>query len=378
VDAVIDVAAVRTNHPIATIVEQSGVPLRPAGRRLVGRCPFHPDREPSFSVYPETQSYFCFGCSAGGDVIDFVARRDHLDFRDAVAHLGVIEAPGERHHGAATERWSPMTERRRYGADSPARNVHTQRDRATLAVIDTAAEFYHERLRCSRPACAYLSQRGITVTTAFRERLGYGAAGLARHLRGLRLEPSIAEAVGLLRGERDSLADRIVVPDLEDGRATWLTGRAVGDIGPRYLNLRLPTPLLGAADIGGAEAIVTEGPFDWLTARQWGLPALALLGTHVSDGIICALRRFRRVYLVLDADTAGQRATRQLQDALGEAAVPVALPPGTNDLGELASRPGGRAFVLAALRAGGYGEAYEPGPRSDPVDGRRAAWSGAL
>jgi DNA primase len=88
---VIDVEQVRTAHPIAAAVEQRGVTLRPVGRRFVGRCPFHPDREPSFTVYPETQSYFCFGCGAGGDVIDFVARHERLDFRAAVARLGACD-----------------------------------------------------------------------------------------------------------------------------------------------------------------------------------------------------------------------------------------------------------------------------------------------
>jgi len=138
---------------------------------------------------------------------------------------------------------------------------------------------------------------------------------------------------------------RIVVPDIEDGKARWLTGRAVGGGGARYLNLRLPTPLLGLGFVRGDEVVVTEGPFDWLTAVQWGLPAVALLGTHVSRPAERALARFRRVYLALDADEAGRRATEQLMSALGSRAIPVELPSGVHDLNDLGrSDDGAEAF----------------------------------
>jgi DNA primase len=148
---------------------------------------------------------------------------------------------------------------------------------------------------------------------------------------------------------------RIVVPDLRGGRAAWLTGRTLGQGDPRYLNLRLPTPLLGLSLVRGGEVLVTEGPFDWLTAVQWGLSAVALLGTHVSRSTAQVLARFRRVYLALDADEAGRRAAAALATALGQRAVVVDLPSGVHDLNDLGRLPDGRTtfqrrFELAAHR----------------------------
>jgi DNA primase len=141
------------------------------------------------------------------------------------------------------------------------------------------------------------------------------------------------------------MLDRIIVPDLRDGKATWLTGRATGQSTPRYLNLSLPKPLLGLHLLRRDEVIVTEGPFDWLTAVQWGLPAVALLGTHLSQSAIQALARFRRVYLALDNDDAGQRAASQIASALDGRGVIVELPPGVHDLNDLGRlRNGRKAF----------------------------------
>ena len=75
-----DTDAIRRDHPIGDVVAASGLQLRPMGGRLTGVCPFHGDTRPSFVVYPATRSYYCFGCGAGGDVIDFVARRNKVGF----------------------------------------------------------------------------------------------------------------------------------------------------------------------------------------------------------------------------------------------------------------------------------------------------------
>jgi DNA primase len=141
------------------------------------------------------------------------------------------------------------------------------------------------------------------------------------------------------------MLDRIIVPDLRGGKATWLTGRALRQSTPRYLNLRLPKPLLGLGLARGDEVVVTEGPFDWLTAVQWGLPAIALLGTHVSQSAMQALVRFSRVYLALDSDEAGCRATAQIAADLHGRGVIVELPPGIHDLNDLGRlRNGRKAF----------------------------------
>ena len=237
----------------------------------MGRCPFHRDGRPSLVVYPENESYFCFGCSAGGDVIDFVARLHGVGFKEAAAMLA---GPSEQQLADAMT--LAIAEARDPGSGpSPPTEAESR-------VIDAAASFYHDALWRSQSALAYLAAQGIDRRTARRCRLGFGMSRPRGPSAWRGLSLAAARACGAPHRERDTMLGRIVVPDLRDGSATWLTGRALGEATPRYLNLRLPTPLLGLGRVCGDESCVTEGPFDWLTAVQWGLPAVALLGTHVS------------------------------------------------------------------------------------------------
>lgn len=333
-----DIEAIRAAHPIAAAVLSAGVALRRSGRRLVGCCPFHEDRDPSLVVYPQTQSYFCFGCDAGGDVIDFVGRLRGSVFKETAASL--MAADAERVLPANVVRF-PSRQRSRGVGDEGA------------AVVEAAAAFYRAQCERSRRARAYITSRGIDVQTAARLRVGYAEGGLYGHLRERGLSLESAEQIGLLSGERDTLEGRVVVPDLDGrGRATWLTARSLGGDGPRYLNLRVSSPLLGLAQARAVQAhavVVTEGPFDWVTARNWGMHAVALLGTHVSHDALGALRSFRRVYLALDADGPGRRATAHLASELGARTVIVPLPAEVHDLNELGCRRGGRDAFLRSL-----------------------------
>ena len=329
-----DVQSIRQANPIEEVVARAGVDLRSVGQRLAGSCPFHQDGRPSLVVYPRNESYFCFGCGAGGDVINFVGRLHGVGFKEAAAMLA----------------GQPEARRRREPVPPKIVRLASRRQTEPLTqaeanVIDAAASFYQDILCHSREALAYLAARGIDRNTARRCRLGFGCRGLADYLRRCELSLAAACRVGLLAGDEDTMPGRIVIPDLQGGEARWLTGRALGQGIPRYLNLRLPTPLLGLGLICGADVVVTEGPFDWLTAVQWGLPAVALLGTHVSRSAERALARFRRVYLALDADDAGRRATATLTSALGTRAIPVELPSGVHDLNDLGRSPNcGEAF----------------------------------
>ena len=324
-----DVLSIRRANPIDEAVARSGVELRLVGRRLVGSCPFHRDGRPSLVVYPDNDSYFCFGCGAGGDVIDFVGRLHGVGFKEAAAMLA-----GESRHRATPRRAKILRLTSRQGAE-PLTGVEED-------VIDVAVSFYHDGLWHSEHALAYLADRGIDHNTARWCRLGFACGGLADQLSRCGLSVAVARRVGLLAGDRDTMLGRVIVPDLKDGKTMWLTGRAVGEHGLRYLNLRLPTPLLGLGRVRGDQVIVTEGPFDWLTAVQWGMPAVALLGTRVSRSTIQALSRFRRVCLALDSDEAGRRATEELMSALGSRAMPVELPSGVHDLNDLGRTPAGR------------------------------------
>ena len=93
----VDVEAVKHSNPIAEVVSRHGIELRGSGERLTGRCPFHTDSQPSFTVYPATRSFYCFGCGAGGDVIDFVRRAEGLGVHPwrALAQEHVVGELGE-------------------------------------------------------------------------------------------------------------------------------------------------------------------------------------------------------------------------------------------------------------------------------------------
>jgi DNA primase len=340
-------------------VLSAGVELRRSGRRLVGCCPFHEDRDPSLVVYVQTESYFCFGCDAGGDVIDFVGRLRGSAFKETAASLMATGAP--RVLPANVVRF-PSGRRLQGIGDEGA------------AVVEAAASFYRVQCERSRRVRSYLRDRGVDDHTASRLRLGSAEGGLARHLRDRGLSVDAAQQLGLLAGEHDTLEGRVVIPDLDaDGRATWLTGRSLDGEGPRYLNLRVPSPLLGLTQARAVQAqavVVTEGPFDWVTACNWGMHSVALLGTHVSHDALGALRSFRRVYLALDADGAGRRATAHLASELGARAVVVPLPEGVHDLNELGCRRGGReAFLHSLYKARARME--ESWPRS--TDSNRSA-----
>lgn len=334
-----DVMSIRRSNPIEEVAARFGVDLRPVGRRLVGSCPFHRDGRPSLVVYPANQSYFCFGCGTGGDVIDFVARLHGMGFKEAAAMLA---GPAEEHRTQGSSKIVRLPTPARSAALGPAE----------AEVIDAAVGFYHDALWQSGDALSYLAARGVSPATARRCRLGFGRRGLAEHLRRRGLSLAAARTVALLSGERDTMLGRIVIPDIRGGRAVWLTGRSVDGREPRYLNLRVATPMLGLDLVRSDRVVVTEGPFDWLTAVQWGLPVVALLGTRVSRSTVQALSRFQRVYLALDSDEAGRRAAAQVAAELDSRTAIVDLPCGVHDLNDLGRLPGGREAFLQCLLEG--------------------------
>lgn len=338
----VDTAAVRAACPVAVVVGRYGIALRPSGRALVGRCPFHRDGgRPNLHVYPDDARWICYRCGAGGDAIDFVRRIEGLGFRSAVARL-INNAPPVTRTAPPTLR-PPVT----HDGERPTE------ERACLAA---AVDLYHRRLLADPAALEYAAARGIDRDTLARYRVGYAAGGeLIAELGRLDLSPRAAARAGLLAGWRgERFARRIVVPELREGGPVWLVGRTIGTAasGPRYLGLPGPKPLLGWESAREGRAVyLTEGPFDWLALRSWGLPALALVGTHARRESLAALAGFDRVYLALDSDEAGRGATESLRGLLGARAVPVPLP-GTKDVADLALRPDGRdAFRRAVAEA---------------------------
>ena len=346
----VDTEALKLAHPIGDVVARYGVELKRQGRAMVGRCIFHADGgRPNLHIYADSQSWRCYRCGIGGDVVAFVMHAEDVGFREAVDHLT----------GGRTVPVRPVP--RSAPALPPAPKVLEGRSAEELAVLQATTSFYHSNLLAEPRALDYLAHRGISPATARQYRLGYAAGDqLLAFLHWQRLPLGAALHLGLLtRAGHEFMADRIVIPELCAGRPMWLIGRALAedlaeDV-PKYLGLPGAKPLLGWNQArGSATVVVVEGVFDFLTLRQWGYPVVALLGTNVRPDQVDQLRAFSRAYLVLDTDDAGFEATLALYDAIGPTAVPVALPDDVKDPAELASRPDGQAvFAEALLKAVG-------------------------
>jgi DNA primase len=329
----VDLQALKDRHPLAEVVEASGVRLRGRGRVLQSFCPFHREREPSFTVYQDTQRFYCFGCGAKGDVLDFLRLREGLELPEAIRRLD----------GAFPI--APPPKPRLAKAPGLA---HSARDPAVLAA---AARFYARALRHSHEAQGYLRGRGIRLETAVRLGLGYAPGeGLRNYLERLGFSEDAVTSSGLFLGEGERFAGRVVVPEVRHGRVTWLVGRSIGREGPRFQALPGEKPVLGLGRLGNPGVVVlTEGLFDWLALAQWGLPACATLGTHGLERVAAALAGCTRVFLAMDTDEAGLQATERLAGLLGARAVPVQLPPGVKDVADLATHPRGRVAFLRLL-----------------------------
>ena len=361
----VDTEALKLAHPIEEVVARYGVELKRHGRAMVGRCIFHADGgRPNLHIYADSQSWRCYRCGVGGDVVTFVMHAEDVSFRDAVDRLT----------GGRSGPVRPM--QRSTPALRPSSSNPEDRTADELAVLQAATSFYHSNLLAEPLALDYLAQRGISLATVRECRLGYAAGDqLLSFLHWQQLPLGAALQLGLLtRAGHEFMAGRIVVPELCAGRPMWLIGRALAedlaDDVPKYLGLPGKKPLLGWNQArGSATVCVVEGVFDVLTVHQWGYPVVGLLGTNARPDQVDQLRGFSRAYLVLDTDDAGVEATLALYEAIGPTAVPVALPEDIKDPAELASRLDGQAvFAEALLKAVGKpapDESFEGAPEAD-------------
>ncbi|HLW78209.1 MAG TPA: DNA primase [Terriglobia bacterium] len=319
------------------------VKLRKRGVNLVGLCPFHQEKTPSFAVHPARQIFHCFGCGAGGDVFKFVMLIEHLTFPEALGR--VAEKAG-------------ITLRERPGDETFDAQA---RDRATLLKIhEFAAKFYAAQLGATaegRAARGYLADRGLSDEVVGRFRLGYAQAhgqALTRHLTELGFDPAILEKSGLVlsdeEGKRrfDRFRRRVIFPIAnESGKVVAFGGRALGDDQPKYLNSP-ETPIYTKSRVlyhldraAGAirkadEVILVEGYMDCIAVASAGVErVVASCGTSLTESQIRLLSRYtRRVVVNYDPDSAGVAATERSVGGLLEEgfevrvlALPVGLDP---------------------------------------------------
>ena len=313
--------------------------LRRVGTRWTGRCPFHEERTPSFSVNPVEKLFYCFGCGKGGDLIAFVRETEGLEFAEAVEWLA--------------ERTGVELE---YEEGSPHAEAGRRRRERLLSLLEAAAVFYERNLwetDAGAPVRAYLEERGLADEVCRRFRLGYspGDSRLPAKAREKGFAGAELAVAGLVnRRGNDRFARRLVFP-LADGR-----GRVLG-FGARRLREDDPIPAkyvnspeselfhkaslvygLDAARAAIAKedrAVVVEGYTDVLALHQAGLAAaVASMGTALTAAQLRELARLtRRLYLCFDADAAGEAATLRGMDLayreFSEVLV-VPLPPGSD------------------------------------------------
>ena len=287
--------------------------LRKAGPRYVGRCPFHEERTPSFSVNPAEKLFYCFGCGKGGDVITFVRDTEQLDFAEAVEWLA--------------ERFRITLE---YEQTSPQFEESRKRRDRLYAVLDQAASFYERHLwetEAGAPVRAYLETRGLGETVCREFRLGLSPGqGLAEKAQQKGFSREELRRAGLTntRGN-DYFPPRLMFP-LADarGRIVGFQARKLREDDPlrgKYVNspegelfhksaVLYGLNLARAAIAKQERAVVVEGNTDVIALHQAGFePVVASMGTALTEDQVRELQRLtRRLYLCFDADAAGQDA----------------------------------------------------------------------
>jgi DNA primase len=288
--------------------------LKKAGRNLTALCPFHSEKHPSFFVYPEQQSWHCFGaCNTGGDIFAFIMKKEGLDFGEALRMLA-----------------------NRVGVTLPSRGKLEERKEEKeefFKANEAAALYYHNLLINSAVAAkakSYLAKRGLTPKTIADFQLGYAPDSwdaLKNYLKEKGYGEETATAVGLLiKGEDGRTYDRfrgkLIIPirDIK-GRVTGFGARVLDDSLPKYVNSpQSPTfdkssTLYGidraAATIRKQDrAIIMEGYMDVIMAHQQGVnEAVASMGTAITEKQVNILKKIsHNLLLALDADTAGEEA----------------------------------------------------------------------
>jgi len=310
--------------------------LRKAGARYSGRCPFHEERTPSFSVNPVEKLYHCFGCGKGGDVISFVRETESVDFVGAVEWLA--------------QRFRVTLE---YEESSPREEAARQRRDRQYALLDQATAFYERHLwesAAGEPVLAYLASRGLGEEVCHEFRLGLSpGTGLARKAQEKGFTREELRAAGLTNARgNDYFPPRLMFP-LADarGRVIGFQARKLHEDDPlrgKYVNTPETDLFHKSAVLYGLHlartaiakqerAVVVEGNTDVIALRQAGFePTVASMGTALTERQLKELQRLtRRVYLCFDSDAAGEEATlrgMELATTLGFDVRVVTLPKG--------------------------------------------------
>lgn len=304
-------------------VVSSHITLRRRGKTLVGLCPFHNEKTPSFTVYPDTNSFYCFGCGAGGDVISFIRRIDNLDYVEAVktvAQMAGMSMPEDGYDDTLAKRRMRL-----------------------LAANREAARFFNACLmdEKNRPALDYFLRRALTPATIRHFGLGYAPDSwhaLTEHLRskGFTYEEMVLANL-VRRSDKngkanyyDNFRNRVMFPIIDlRGNVIAFGGRVMDDSKPKYINTS-DTPVYKksngvfalnfAKNANENKLLLVEGYMDVIALHQAGFTnAIACLGTAFTSEQANLLSRYaEEIIICYDNDGAGREATQRALAVLGK------------------------------------------------------------
>lgn len=342
-------------NPIEDVVGQY-VQLTRRGSNLFGLCPFHSEKTASFSVAPDKQIYYCFGCHKGGGVVNFIMEQESLDYPDAVRFLAKragLEVPEDPSYASAYKRQERL-----------------------WALCKDAARYFRDQLfsTAGKAAQAYIAQRGLSRQTVTRFGLGFapdGWSGLldAMTQKGYEKQELLDAGLVVRSQTKGSLYDRfrnrLMFPIIDiRGNVIGFGGRVMDDSKPKYLNspetvIFNKRKNLFALNIARkskqGRIILTEGYMDAIALHQYGFDcAVASLGTSLTDEHAAILAKYtNQVVITYDGDEAGQNATRRAISMLEKTGVQVKVlrMQGAKDPDEFLKKFGADRFKLLLERS---------------------------
>lgn len=311
-----------------TEIASSYVNLKRHGRNMVGLCPFHGEKTPSFNIYTESGSFYCFGCGAGGDVITFIMKIENLDYVEAVKFLA-----------------------QRAGMEMPENTYDDSLSKLRMRIYEAnreAARFFHATLLSQRGQSGLNYLRGRALSDRTIRHFGLGFAdddwnSLCNHLKskGFSEYEIYSANLALKRkngnGIYDRFVNRVMFPIIDlRGNVIAFGGRIMTDEKPKYLNTS-DTPVFkksenlfslnNAKSSGTRTLILCEGYMDVIALNQAGFTnAVATLGTALTNEQAVLMKRYAdEVIICYDADGAGQKATARAIDILRNAGLPIKI-----------------------------------------------------
>lgn len=311
-----------------TEIASSYVNLKRHGRNMVGLCPFHGEKTPSFNIYTENGSFYCFGCGAGGDVITFIMKIENLDYVEAVKFLA-----------------------QRAGMEMPENTYDDSLSKLRMRIYEAnreAARFFHATLLSQRGQSGLNYLRGRALSDRMIRHFGLGFAdddwnSLCNHLKNKGFSEYEIYSANLAfkrkngNGIYDRFVNRVMFPIIDlRGNVIAFGGRIMTDEKPKYLNTS-DTPVFkksenlfslnNAKSSGTRTLILCEGYMDVIALNQAGFTnAVATLGTALTNEQAVLMKRYAdEVIICYDADGAGQKATARAIDILRNAGLPIKI-----------------------------------------------------